>query len=162
MKVRRIMPALLFLFFMGAVYSNAQVTMIVNPAQGGNATEFVLEDIKTLTFGNDNLIVNDNKSNTKSFLFKDVKSIKFGGLVNDIEDISVSDVHDLNFSCVDNMLYVKGWITENITDVNIYNVNGQKAISILNWKGEPISLGSLYKGVYIIQINNRTYKITKQ
>nr|WP_238301080.1 hypothetical protein [Prevotella micans] len=43
----------------------------------------------------------------------------------------------------------------------MFSTSGETVLRNSNWKGEPVNIGSLAKGVYVFKINNTTFKFRK-
>ena len=44
----------------------------------------------------------------------------------------------------------------------IYNISGQRAMSLKAWDGTPVSTDALSSGVYILKVNNKSIKFVKK
>ena len=44
----------------------------------------------------------------------------------------------------------------------IYNIQGQRAMSLKAWDGTPVSTDALSSGVYILKVNNKSIKFVKK
>lgn len=43
----------------------------------------------------------------------------------------------------------------------IYDINGSLMLSLSEWNGDPISVTTLGRGVYIFEVNDKTIKFTR-
>lgn len=102
---------------------------------------------------------NGQSLNTKSFL--DLEKISFNlttsGILNDIvtPDCFVYPNPATDF------LNVAGWNSEKTISIAIYSINGQLMDSQENWNGGPISVTHLPQGLYLLKLNNQTFKFRK-
>ena len=142
-------------------HAAAQTKMIVTPTQEGTATEYALKDVRTLTFGFDNFIVTDWSANTNSFLFDNVRSIKFKDVTTSIENVTTPEAK-LRIACNDNLVCVYGWPQDQVARMSIYNTSGQQVVFLPQWSGASIDMSASPAGIYLIKINNKTYKFLKR
>ncbi len=160
-KFSKILSAALLVTFMTVGNANAQTKMIVTPTTGGTAAEYALTDVKSLTFGRDNFVVNEFNANASTFLFKKVQSIKFQTISTSIEHVTQLG-EKLSFACFGDMLHVQGWSQDKTANITVFNISGQTIASVAQWNGEPINMNGASSGIYLIKINNKTYKFIKQ
>lgn len=57
-------------------------------------------------------------------------------------------------------LYIKGLATR--TQVDIYSVTGVLVLSVKAEPEQPISLGALKSGLYLVEVNGKTYRLVKR
>ena len=68
---------------------------------------------------------------------------------------------ELSLVVDDDQVSLKGWTAGNIARAVIYSTSGQAFYNEANWDGSAISISSLPKGVYILTVNNNSYKFRK-
>ena len=44
----------------------------------------------------------------------------------------------------------------------IYSIGGEKVVDLKSWNGNPVNVGSLTNGVYILKVNNKSFKFIKK
>ena len=44
----------------------------------------------------------------------------------------------------------------------IYSIGGEKVVNLMSWNGSPVNVGSLSNGVYILKVNNKSFKFIKK
>ena len=44
----------------------------------------------------------------------------------------------------------------------IYSIGGEKVVNLKSWNGSPVNVGSLTNGVYILKVNNKSFKFIKK
>ena len=144
-----------------AVHSaSGQTKVEVIPVEGGASTTFELADIKKMTFGEGNLgiIAQDEASPTFSMPLGNVRIIKFVDASSSIGK-NVSADNSIEISYRSGMLTATG--IGNPVKAVIYGADGRTVYSENRWEGEPISVASLPEGVYILKVNNKTFKFAK-
>lgn len=120
----------------------------------GSKIEFALSTLPEVTFGDDKMTV-ETTSTTASYELWKVSTFTYG-TTTDIKQVS----QDTRFAWEGDRIIVDGKANK----VSIYSLDG-KAVSIspiINNDKTIISLEGLTKGVYIIKINNKSIKITRQ
>ena len=120
----------------------------------GSKIEFALSTLPEVTFGDDKMTVKTT-STTASYELWKVSTFTYG-TTTDIKQVS----QDTRFAWEGDRIIVDGKANK----VSIYALDG-KTVSIspiINNDKTIISLEGLTKGVYIIKINNKSIKITRQ
>ena len=118
-----------------------------------------LLEVNKMTFEGGNIVVK-NQSGTKDFALNNVLSIKFTDekqIPSSIKEIA-NDKDLLSILAGENSIKVNG---ANSGRVSIWAVNGQQLYENRNWRGEEIDISHLQRGIYIITINNSTFKFKK-
>ena len=44
----------------------------------------------------------------------------------------------------------------------IYSIGGEKVVNLKSWNGSPVNVGSLSNGMYILKVNNKSFKFIKK
>ena len=141
MKQKRVFLSALALAGMVSAAS-AQTSLVLHPKQdGAEVKAFVLDGIRTLTFGDDGLTVNLKDGQTYAAAFDNLATLTFRDESTAIETVTAEYAANLDLFLTDGRLGVN-------------NLRRQ-------WNGEPIAIGHLPKGVYIFKVNNQTLKFTR-
>jgi len=118
-----------------------------------------LLDVNKITFDGGNIVVK-SLAGIDNFALDQVLSIKFTDepqSPSSVKDV-VSDKAQLRIAASDNSIQVIG---ANSGRVAIWAVNGQQLYENRNWRGEEINISHLQRGIYMITINNTTFKFKK-
>ena len=143
--------------------AQAQVKLVVTPKNGGKATEYTLQDIRKITFDNDGMhIIGTNITPEPVWALSDIKTITFDGVVTGIGDVVNNATGNISISRNGDMLYVHGLESGLRAGAAIFDLSGKSLLRTKVADGEAIDIASLRQGVYIIKINNATYKFVKQ
>ena len=140
--------------------ASAQSFMTFYDTGGWPFTSWSLNEVKKVTFDAGNIVVKSSMGNDV-FAISDVLSIKFTDSgAQDPTSISniASDVQPVRIAADGNTVRVTG---ADKGSVSIWAVNGQQLYSNRNWQGEAIDIAHLQRGIYIITINNNTFKFKK-
>ena len=153
------MPFLFLQIYVANLWAIGDKALIVE-LQEGNKAEFVLSKSPILTFANKVLQIEINGS-SNNFELNDVKQFYFDDASTGISPISSTDVRII---CQDNNRIVIEGINE--TDkVQLYSVDGKMMNNRVevNRSRAEISLTSLPKGIYLINVpNKQTFKIRRK
>jgi len=92
------------------------------------------------------------------FNLADVKGLVFGTTATAIGQL-VGTKGQLNIAYWQGILSAQGI---NGANTALYTVSGQRVMSINAWDGSAISTEGLANGVYVLKVNNQTFKFVKQ
>lgn len=149
----------LVLAMLGCGVSTAQTQMTFYEPQGHAMAVWNLQDMGKVTFDGGEIVVT-SATGTFSTPLIEVMSIKF----TDDEQTPTSvqqlrdDVSQLRIATSESTVRVMG---ANRGTVAIWSVSGQQLYDNRNWHGEEINISHLERGIYIITINNTTFKFKK-
>lgn len=119
-----------------------------------------LGDVKKLTFSDGKLVVTLADLTTQETPLTTRLALTFG----ESTTTSISPVKEengqLKLLLDDGQLAVKG--LSEATDATLYTVGGQVVTSLKGWDGSPVSTTALGEGVYILKLNNKTFKFVKK
>lgn len=158
--MRKKILTLLLLAFAGAAAASAQDALVINKADLSGYALIKLSDTESIKFLNGNIVVNRTDGATMQFAFGSVMSIKFADYATGIDTPQAGGKPEISVS--GNSLALKGWDTSTKADLTIYDMAGRTVASAPGYAGEQVYIGSLTPGVYIIKINSKSLKFTKQ
>lgn len=146
-----------------ATSASAQASLVLNPKQGSSEKkEFLLDGIRTLTFGDDGLTVNLTDGQAYAAAYDDLSTLTFSGMEGTaIETVTAEYAANLDLFLTDGRLGVKNLPANVATEAALYDAAGRAVLMRRQWNGEPIAIGHLPKGVYIFKVNNQTFKFTR-
>ena len=138
--------------------ASSQSFLTIYKQNGWPLTSFGLQDVNKITFDNNgNMIVNQTTGN-ESVDINNVMAIKFtADNKTAIEKID-NGINKVSIITSENAIIVKG---ADRGSVAIWAVNGQQVYNNGAWQGENIVTSQLPRGIYIIKINNSTFKFKK-
>lgn len=162
MKQKRVFLSALALAGMVSAAS-AQTSLVLHPKQGGAEVKaFVLDGIRTLTFGDDGLTVNLTDGQAYAAAYDDLSTLTFSGMEGTaIETVTAEYAANLDLFLTDGRLGVNNLPANVATEAALYDAAGRAVLMRRQWNGEPIAIGHLPKGVYIFKVNNQTLKFTR-
>ena len=145
-----------------ATSASAQASLVLNPKQGSSEKkEFLLDGIRTLTFGDDGLTVNLKDGQTYAAAFDNLATLTFRDESTAIETVTAEYAANLDLFLTNGRLGVKNLPANVATEAALYDAAGRAVLMRRQWNGEPIAIGHLPKGVYIFKVNNQTFKFTR-
>ena len=145
-----------------ATSASAQASLVLNPKQGSSEKkEFLLDGIRTLTFGDDGLTVNLKDGQTYAAAFDNLATLTFRDESTAIETVTAEYASNLDLFLTDGRLGVNNLPANVATEAALYDAAGRAVLMRRQWNGEPIAIGHLPKGVYIFKVNNQTLKFTR-
>ncbi|EHO72881.1 hypothetical protein HMPREF9140_00641 [Prevotella micans F0438] len=158
MKKRKLFIAIGLLIGTGCFAQSASEITI--KSNSGNKT-YKVSELKNIAIENGGLKVNRIGKAAESFSFDDIKDISFN-VVSGIEETPLPASNLSIYSPANsNVIYVKGYEAGKRYEVAVFSTSGETVLRNSNWKGEPVNIGSLAKGVYVFKINNTTFKFRK-
>ena len=127
--------------------------------QDGAVKEFVLDDISRLTFGAETFtMVFNNAAANEEFRYDDVLNMQFG--FDGITGVQqVADEADITIRYDGVMLIIDG--CPEGARLAVYDISGRPVINQSVQESAQISTEQLTAGVYILKINNKTFKFSK-
>lgn len=138
----------------------AESKSLIVELQNGSQTTFVLSEKPEMTFANHVLtIVMNNKSS--DFEISDVKQFYFGEISSDIQQLKVNELKIVYQS--DDKVVIEG--ASESDRIVIYSIKGVMQKAAVSFDGEKaeVSLSSLPKGTYIVNVQNKqSFKIIKK
>ena len=146
-----------------ATSASAQASLVLNPKQGSSEKkEFLLDGIRTLTFGDDGLTVNLTDGQAYAAAYDDLSTLTFSGMEGTgIETVTVDEGQGAELFLSDGRLGVNNLPAHGVNNAAVFDATGRMVLSRPDWNGEPIAVHQLPKGVYIFKVNNQTIKFTR-
>ncbi len=157
-RLQSILVLMVMALFGGAAF--AQSAMTFYDTDGWARESWRLQDVGKVTFDGGNIVVT-HALGTYSVGINEVLSIKFTDYVEpdptSIEKIN-TDAAQLRIATDDSAIRILG---ARDGSVAIWTVTGQQVYDNRGWQGEEINISHLDRGIYIITINNNTFKFKK-
>ena len=148
-------------FSLGVVNSaRADKKLVVTDSSSETTlASFALSSIDKLEFAEGSVVFNLADESKKSFAISDNTVLKF---VDDETAISqvTGNADDIRLSVAGGVIAASGIKTS--ADAALYTVGGQKVLNLKAWTGSPVSTAQLADGVYILKVNNKSFKFVKK
>jgi len=154
---KTILVLMLAMLSCGVVKAQKQMTFYEQ--YGHPMAVWNLQDVGKVTFEGGDIVVT-HAAGTYSSPLAEVLSIKFTDDEQTPTSVSqiLDDASQLRIATSESTLRVIG---ANSGTVAIWSVSGQQLYDNRSWRGEEINISHLERGIYIITINNSTFKFKK-
>lgn len=139
--------------------THAQEVMVVYGHSGQHLLESDVESISSLTPSDDVLNVKSRLGKVSAISLSDIRSIKFFPVTTAIGKLQSTD-GKLSFANNGDHITVSGWNGRE-GRFAVYSADGSLVISGSRWTGTPISTTQLTPGLYILKVNNQSFKFIK-
>ena len=164
MRYRLFILSALLLSFFYLKGLNAQ-NMYVNE-KNGTQTTFSINEIRKLTFANDNIDINKNDNSTESFALVDIQHINFINTNNVNEEYMERNSFLLFPNPANNIVNIHcNNLDKEAVKVEVYNSKGIMVLQELIFQNNEtiqINISNLNAGIYFIHFNNNDIIETKR
>lgn len=152
------MKKILFIisFISIAATATAQYLIIEKPGYENEVLQF--EDLKQITFSGTTVNVEQNDGKISNASMGDISRIYIS------DNSSIADIEQQEGNLVEYLSFDEIAINADAGSMaTIYNLTGALIMrKQINSQGEPISIATLPKGIYIVKANEKTTKIIKR
>lgn len=126
----------------------------------GAPTEYSLDAVRKITFQEDGFTVafKNAEQADASFFYDEVGKIMFGEVSTGIENVQKEEGSDIAISYDGRTLNVT---TAEAAQLRLFDVSGRPVISERISGNAQVSTENLSAGVYILKVNNKTFKFSK-
>lgn len=150
--------AALSLLAVGKAHADTKLVAVDSPT-ATTVASFSLSDISKLSFADGKMVVTMTDKSTKEVALSTSLALKFDNTATAISHVSGTG-SSLKIAYDGSQLSAAG--LERAADAAIYSVGGQKMLSLKSWNGSSVSTESLADGVYILKVNNKSFKFVKK
>lgn len=121
-----------------------------------------LSDVKWATFAQRSLTLTgqDLTSVLYHTELPNVKRLVFYNPTAGIGDVTAEET-DLRLVVNGNLVSLDGWTPGTVARATVYSVSGQAVYVDGAWDGSAINVARLPQGIYILKVNNNSYKFRK-
>ncbi len=141
----------------------AQTSLVITPQSAGDPVSINIDEIRTLTFTTDGVVVNKADGSTYSAAFADLSTLTFYDAQTAIHPIFTDNVAQgtIALSRSGQDLTLSGLGTTAPVRAVVYDALGRQVTSIAVADGQSFSVAALPKGVYLLKLNQTTFKFTR-
>ena len=157
-RMKRLLATVVLLSGLSLTTAWAQQTMLVYSIDGSELAKYSLTGSTRITFGEDKMTVKETDQKSASFSLGQVRSIKFEDPTS-IQGVTTNNTRP-TVRLKGDLLFVEGLAGEAV-DARIVGLNGTMVMRLDHFNGQPINVGSLPRGIYILRINNYSFKFVK-
>lgn len=141
---------------LGSLYVAAQTEVSIK-LHNSTDQSFTISDYGKIYFENGYLYISEGTGTPYSFEIANIQKMTFSHTV-DIEDIATADMK-IYPNPANGYIKIEGKNFDN--HYQIYSMDGSLVLSGRSNNGESIDITSLRKGLYLINVDGQTFKITK-
>lgn len=161
LKIRKTVLAMMAsLFISSSVFAEDGIKIKVVKVDGMAPVEYSINDIRKITFQEYGftIMLNDGTSDS-SMEYSDVQKMVFDNVITGIDNVKSEKVDNIAITYNGSVIKVSG--CEEAAQLRLFDISGRPVIS-QNIQGEAvISTENLASGVYILRVNNKTFKFNK-
>ena len=139
-------------------FCGAQTTIVDVHLNGGGTQSFEIADNGKLYFQNDYLFIEDGLNLPYSFQVSSIQKMTFSY----VEGIQEIETDECRIYPNPSSSYLK--ISSQNADLNHYQVfssDGRMVLEGISRNDESVDIHALAKGLYMVKVNDKTFKITK-
>lgn len=128
----------------------------------GQSTGIVAVNLNTkIKFSSTGMEVYDGQTQIASFAYADCAKVTFLSTESGIEAVGNEAALTLLTNPAYDQLEFSGF--DGIpAQLAIYSVNGQRMAYVSAWQGQPVDVSRLPQGLYLLTVNNSTFKFIKK
>ena len=157
MNINRHLSVPLLAMLLWAPVSAREVTVFLNGSSAGQKFDVALAD--RFSFSNGQLVVQHGGAQF-SLPLSAISKISFGGTATGVGAAAADD--DIRAYVADGEIRLVGYNYQSAPlPASLYGMNGTLYIKTGTLRTDAISMASLPKGLYILKLGNRTYKLYK-
>ena len=158
---KQILIAMIFMIAMLATMKISAQTTDITVYYRSNATTDVMQDVKKFYFEGENVVFKLGDGATTSIAMSSIKKMTLAynePQFQDIEDISANEGFYPNPTS--DMIYFNFNVDSEVS-LQIFSSTGQLVMEKMLSSDGAVDVSSLSEGLYIVKINDRTYKFSK-
>lgn len=156
---KNVLAALATLIIPLSASADEEMKIVVYGSGSGEVTEIKIDDVRNITFQDETLTMLLLEQGTKVFNYSDIGKICFETVSTSIESVTPDDGDETAISYDGNVLRISGCTKP--SHFRIFDITGQNVMNSSIQGDTEISVGNLSSGIYILKVNNKTFKFSK-
>lgn len=146
----------------GAVAAEDEGVRIETKNSTGQSTGVVPITLDSkIKFTSEGMAVYNGESPLAAFSYEDCATITFLTSGSGVESVEKESGLILLTNPAYDQLLFSGF--ENASaSLTVYSINGQRMLQVKDWQGQPVDVRGLTPGIYLISVNNSTFKFIKK
>lgn len=152
----------LLLFAALALTTSVSAQEVVTVTSSDGKQEFAKGEVRTFTFDGPALVINrHNGAEPEEYMMDDITEITFS-LTSGFTNVRMGETGiTVSAERGTGVLHINGTKPGQTYDVAVYDAAGRTVWSDKKWSGQAVDLSGKPAGVYILNINNTTFKFSK-
>ena len=158
----KIFGLLASLLFSMSAMAQEEVKLVIHNHYGDEPVEISVYDVRKITFQDSyfTMVYEDGIKPDEQFVYDDVRKITFKNLITGIDDVAADEtLNGINIKRNGSVISVEG--IEGKAQLMIFDLAGRPVFKTTVCNSEEINTEILSPGVYILKVNNKTYKFNK-
>lgn len=146
---------------MSATAQDDEVKLVIHNHIGGDPVEISVYDVRKVTFQDDHftMVYEEGVGPDQQFLYEDVRKISFKNLVTGIENVQEETNEGVTIKRNGSLITVSG--ISGKAHLGMFDISGRPVMNRTISGETEISTDGLSSGVYILRVNNKTFKFSK-
>ena len=137
----------------------AQTSMVMTLTDD-TSSEYSLDDVKKIEFYGQGLTIRMKDGKGANAMYGEIRRIIFKDDITGI-NAQVVATNDMQLYKEGMTIGVRNFDQGPAYRAMVVDMSGRTLMNLHNWDGQPISIASLNKGVYVFIVNNNAIKFTK-
>ena len=152
--------ALLFILLIAWIF-NGQAQSLILKSKDGTIISKSLGSLKRFTFSGNSLLMNYLSGPIETYSLENISKLSFKLVTTDNLDLTETETIKIYPNPVRDIIYIQNAPETDFT-VRIYRINGALALTSKSSSGSnTIDVSNLQSGLYLLNMNGRTFKIIK-
>ncbi len=152
---------LIFIWFATLLAVQSQSLYI--KAKDGSVTTKTLSTLERFTFSNNNLLINYLSGPVETYSLSNISKLSFKSAVTGVDELSLSGTITMKVypNPVSDVIYIQN-APETDYQLSIYRMTGSLILNTQMSSGDKsIDVSFLQTGLYLLNVNGRTFKFVK-
>lgn len=140
------------------VYGGMAQTKVTLTFQNASTQEIEVSAAGKIYFADDYMYIDDGASLPYSFAVSDIRKMQFA------EGVGVQDIVTETFKVYPNPVHNELYISSNDFQPHsyqLYSADGRLLLQGESQEGSPVNVSNLPTGLYILKVNNSSFKVSK-
>lgn len=153
----------LLIFLLFVVLASVKAQSLYIKTKDGSTTAKSLSTLERFTFSNNNLLINYLSGPVETYSLSNISKLSFKSAVTGVDELSLPETVSMKVypNPVSDIIYIQN-APETTYQVSIYRITGSLILNTQISSGEKsIDVSFLQSGLYLLNVNGRTFKFVK-
>lgn len=138
-----------------------ETKMVLHFSDDSETREELLSDIDVITFADNDFSVEMKSSDVLKYSYDEIARIMFASNFTGIQQISEAGDVVVYPNPASDFVSLKNFDASGPVRVAVYSIDGQCRLVIDGWENGKIDVSGLERGMYLLNVNGKTYKFRK-